>query len=493
MWIPTKYSKICSDHFISKRPIYHPDNPDYVPSIFPSVYRKKLVSKSASQRFSRTQNRREEFLSQEPEVIVNKTQRKNIISIYKKLRTDYPEILKEDIISQLVEHTGIGMKTISKLLLQYEKTGKVLLPKTNEMHKVAIRRKIHEFYFSYELPITEIVLQSINDDNNLPNFKRTSFYHLIKELNFEFFEVKRYNILKERSDIILWRRQYLRDIKRYRQEGRTIYYLAETYVNAADIKNNSDKTMKSRTNAFLRNTPTGPSNPEGKETRVIVLHIGSAAGFVPNGLLFLESSNNNNHHDDINKETFLQWFDKILHSLDDNSVIVIDNKPPYSVKTEEIPDTSWKKADIVKWLQEKGEIVDINMIKIELLQIVEKFRETLDKYVVNVLAQKVNKIILRLPPYHKELNAIDMVWSVVKQHLKEKRLNTTFEVHEVMRLLQEVIDKITPDNWAEFVQHVIEEEKKLWKIDYLMDNMLDNALLLIKSTNETESDSYDSD
>lgn len=38
----------------------------------------------------------------------------------------------------------------------------------------------------------------------------------------------------EREDLIVWRRNYLYDIRKYRKEGRQIYYLDEAWLNAGD-------------------------------------------------------------------------------------------------------------------------------------------------------------------------------------------------------------------------------------------------------------------
>lgn len=44
-----------------------------------------------------------------------------------------------------------------------------------------------------------------------------------------------YSKTVSRQDLVLWRRKYLEDIRRYRQEGRPIYYLDKTWVNVGDI------------------------------------------------------------------------------------------------------------------------------------------------------------------------------------------------------------------------------------------------------------------
>jgi hypothetical protein len=90
---------------------------------------------------------------------------------------------------------------------------------------------------------------------------------------------------------VLWRRKYLRQIKQFRAEGRTIYYLDETWVNACHTiqKVLKDQTVGSRKEAFLRGLSTGLQNPAGKGKRLILLHIGSDKGFVNSGKLVLES------------------------------------------------------------------------------------------------------------------------------------------------------------------------------------------------------------
>lgn len=73
-------------------------------------------------------------------------------------------------------------------------------------------------------------------------------------------------MLTDRGDIVIWRQKYIEDIRKYRSEGCTIYYLDETWVNA-----------------FLQGLSTGPKNPIGKGKRLIVVHIGSSEGFIVGG------------------------------------------------------------------------------------------------------------------------------------------------------------------------------------------------------------------
>ncbi|XP_064488902.1 uncharacterized protein LOC135400871 [Ornithodoros turicata] len=55
-WTPTRFSRICSQHFVGGSKSDHPHSPAYVQSLFPSCY-KKRTSQNALERFSRLRQR----------------------------------------------------------------------------------------------------------------------------------------------------------------------------------------------------------------------------------------------------------------------------------------------------------------------------------------------------------------------------------------------------------------------------------------------------
>lgn len=130
--------------------------------------------------------------------------------------------------------------------------------KVDDFDKNAIRRKIHQFWFNKEMPTISKILMAVNEDDSLPNFKRESLRKIIKSLRFKFCKRYRNSILTERTDLITWRRNYLRCIKQFRDEGRPIYYLDETWLNTGDCVNKVwvDETVTSHRNAFLEGLST---------------------------------------------------------------------------------------------------------------------------------------------------------------------------------------------------------------------------------------------
>lgn len=424
--------------------------------------------------------------------------------MYKDIMRNEPEIRYEDLLFKLSEGSGIGIGTIKKTLREYKNTGKVSSPqnkkvrstvceKVDDFDKNAIRQKIHQFWLKKEIPTLPKIIQAVQDDPDLPNLSRSSFQRLLKDMQFEYVKRNRNSALTEREDLVLWRREYISQIRRYRQEGRTIYYLDETWVNAGDCSSRVwvDKTVKSQRDAFLKGLTVGPRNPTSKGKRLIVVHIGSSEGFVDGGLLCFESKKNtSDYHDEMNGDTFFEWFCSILPKLNDNAVIVLDNAPYHSVKKESIPTTSWRKAAIQQWLESKGVVITERLIKFELLQKVKLIKNQFEKYVVDEEAKKQNKLILRLPPYHCELNPIELAWSVVKGHVKTN--NTTFKLHDVRQLLIDGVQRVTPEMWSNFISHTIKEEDKFWEIDFISDDMLEeNESHVLTITGQTSSEESD--
>ncbi|XP_050065994.1 uncharacterized protein LOC126555073 [Aphis gossypii] len=134
----------------------------------------------------------------------------------------------------------------------------------------------------------------------------------------------------------------------------------------------------------------------------------------------------------------------------------------------------------------------MSLVKHLLLEKVQEIRHHHDKYVIDEKALKSNKTVLRLPSYHCELNAIEMAWSVVKNHVKKN--NTSFKINDVRQLLIDGIKKVTPDMWANFVSHAIKEENKLCTVDNNTDELLDqeDTSHVMQITGDTSS-SDDSD
>lgn len=138
------------------------------------------------------------------------------------------------------------------------------------------------------------------------------------------------------------------------------------------------------------------------------------------------------------------------------------------MKKHTFPVRSWKKQDIIDWLTDKGEVTDQTMVKEQLLERVQILKPQFNEYVIDELAKSADKTVLRLPPYHCELNPIELAWASVKNYVKMN--NSTFKMNDVKKLLEEGVERVTPDMWKNYVDHIIKVEEKFWQVDYIPTN-----------------------
>ena len=141
----------------------------------------------------------------------------------------------------------------------------------------------------------------------------------------------------ERSDIIQNRIHYLKQIKKFREEGRTIVYTDETYVHAAH-----------RIKKCWQNDNTGVMVPFSKGECMIVLHAGSSKGFIPNAkLVFKAHSSTGDYHQEMNFNNIFKWLqEKLIPNLEPNSVLILDNAAYHNMQYDKCPTSASRKAEM---------------------------------------------------------------------------------------------------------------------------------------------------
>ncbi|CAG2214270.1 unnamed protein product [Mytilus edulis] len=272
----------------------------------------------------------------------------------------------------------------------------------------------------------------------------------------------------ERDDVVALRHHYLRQIRKYRQQERHIVYLDETWLNSNHVVKGDwlDEPSTSMSVFEPHCEGSGRSLPSGKGTRLIILDAGSSQqGLIPGvGLIFESKTNSSDYHDEMNSEHFTECH------LDPES---------------RAPSTGANKPGISAWLDKNNVDYDPKMKKTGLLDLVNQHKPQ-KKYVIDELAKAHGHVVLRLPPYHCELNPIEMVWSDLKGFVARK--NSTYKIKDCKKLFEEAKSHFSAERWAKFETHVVREyEEKLWQIDGLRDKAL--SPVIIHMTDDETDDS----
>ncbi|XP_003241398.1 uncharacterized protein LOC100568659 [Acyrthosiphon pisum] len=420
---------------------------------------------------------------------VDSSKRLMIINAYKaKLEAD-PEKTIRTLRQEISKELGIGSTTISKTIMVYNRSKIVISPNRTrvkisariifeEFARNLVRRHVHSFWYKREIPTVDKIYQAVSNDDSLPPISRTGLFRLLKDMGFKYSKRSGNGALTEKSEIVLWRRRFLEDLRKYQKEGRHLYYLDETCINVGEC------TIQSPWDAHLEGQATAAVNASEEDKRVIVLNIGSEDGFVPGALLCFESKKKTrDFHDEISPKIFNNWMESVLPRLKKKCVIIMDNASYHSVKIDKAPSSKTEKADIINWLKDKNETIDRPMVIPQLLEMVKRVKPHHDKYVIDELAEQYDSIILRLPPYHCDLNAIELAWPLVKSYVSKN--NTTFTLTDVKQLLIEGVEHVKPTMWKNFISQTKAEEEKLWKIDFIVDDVLSAEVL---SNGDTSSD-----
>jgi len=143
---------------------------------------------------------------------------------------------------EISKELGIGVTTISKTIMLYNRSKTVVSPNRTrarmssriavfeEFEKNVVRRHVHSFWLKREIPTVDKIYQVVSNDESLPHISRTSLFHLLKDMGFKYSKRSVNGALTEKTKIVLWRRQFLEDLRKYRKEGRHLDYLDETCV-----------------------------------------------------------------------------------------------------------------------------------------------------------------------------------------------------------------------------------------------------------------------
>lgn len=347
-----------------------------------------------------------------------------------------------------------------------------------------IKRCIHNFHLTNkELPTIEKLRQKLQEDLNFQGSK-TSLRQIIKDLGFKWRRTENNRkVLIETTNIRLKRIEYLQKIKKYRQEGRAIIYTDESYVDSSH----------SNPKAWTDGSTKGLKTPISKGQRVVIVHAGSVAGFVPNALLtFKAGSKSGDYHDNMNYENYEKWLkNQLIPNIPPNSVVVVDNASYHNKQYDLAPTSNSRKADMQAWLSEKGIQFDEIMLKPQLYQLIKTHKEQYKTFSIDKILAEHNHIILRLPPYHPDLNPIEMAWAMIKQYVGSK--NVKWNLNHAIELVKEKVNLMGAREWEILCNKVNSVEEEYAKSDHIIDIMTEQFVIRVTDDSSDSEESVDVD
>ncbi|CAH1983599.1 unnamed protein product [Acanthoscelides obtectus] len=333
--------------------------------------------------------------------------------------------------------------------------------------------------YSEKRHVTIKTLKEELDVKQIVDISKMSLCRLLPLIGFQYKQEDNRKALMEKSSVVALRAEFLR---KYNENGnspfkRTVVFLDETWIFA---KGNRKRSWQDGSVKGTRK----PGGFEGK--RYIVLHAGHSGGFVENAsLIYGTASKLGDYHGDMNGDTFLKWVkEKLVPNLEEPCLIVMDNASYHSVLVEKQPISSWTKAQVIQWLEGNNINFERNQFKSELLKLAKQHARPA-RFVVDEYLREHGHEVLRLPPYHCQFNAIELIWAQAKQYYDTHIGEEGYGADKVLGMWQKALENCTPDRWASVVTHT-EGVIDAW---YNRQRILDNVPEVIITINGDDSSS----
>ena len=94
--------------------------------------------------------------------------------------------------------------------------------------------------------------------------------------------------------------------------------------------------------------------------------------------------------------------------------------------------------------------------------------------------------VVRLPPYHCDLNPFEYIWSDVKRMVAEKNFNQL--TSNIEHITSEAFETITADNWKKHCVHVNKLRDEYWFRDGLLEE-IDELIIHVGDDSDCETNS----
>lgn len=194
----------------------------------------------------------------------------------------------------------------------------------------------------------------------------------------------------------------------------------------------------------------------------------------------------------MNSENFMKWVrTQLIPNLPPRAVLVVDNASYHNVAVARDPTSATKKTDMISWLVQRNIPHDPKLTKPELYEIIKRFKNRQLQYVLDTEMEKYGYRVLRLPPYHPELNPIEKIWALVKKWVAAR--NTTYKLADVITLANDRFATVTVEEWTNICSHVDKVVSKYMEVEHLIDEAGDDFVFTVNTGDSDYEDEFDED
>lgn len=316
--------------------------------------------------------------------------------------------------------------------------------------------------------------------NNM--MSRSSLHKCMKNIGFKYKKENNRTHLLELPNIRLKRLAFLRKYQQEKEDNNfEPVFLDETWV----FSKGGDRRV------WQDGSKSTECKKSGSGVRYIIVHAGNNGGFIENAsLIFRSNKKTGDYHDNMNRANFEKWFKtQLIPNLEQPSLIIMDNASYHSGLDEEIPRKSWTKQHMLEWLLKKSVKVPDNAFKDRIWETVQQ--QTMPKkiYHLDNYAESHGHRVLRLPPYHCQYNAIELVWSECKRNFNENVTTINSSPEAVVNLWDSIVKGIPKQHWINYIKHTENVIQEAWETEKKLNTLEVEPMIIDVSDDSTDSSS----
>lgn len=174
--------------------------------------------------------------------------------------------------------------------------------------------------------------------------------------------------------------------------------------------------------------------------------------------LLFKAGKAGDYHGEMNSSIFEEWMkNDFLPKLEEPCLIILDNASYHSRQADKVPTMSSRKEVMIQWLRGKHIPFSESATKDQLFQLIKPLTGT-RSFVVDQIIEEAGHEVLRLPPYHCQFNAIEMVWSQTKRYYD----NHIIKNKDVLKTWSEALNNVSEEQWTHYVRHTESVIQNAW-------------------------------
>ena len=372
-------------------------------------------------------------------------EKKNVIRQFNSYREE--GLSKSMSIFKIAKSLGSSTTTIRNIVKEFAlkgdflkgpnlKTSQTIFEKLTIPQRDAIRSRVHDEIRKVNnkeegasFPTNKSLHELIQKIPGIPKWSVSTTKRILRHLGFKWLKDNQVNsgLLSEDQYTINRRAYVCKQLLDLEADGTYLMFLDESYINLnyTPDRKIQDTTIHTSKQAKDQGYTPGFKRTPGKGERLILIGVGGMDGWLKKDIIKRKKGHLNTK-DDMDGDKFNAFvtdaFIRAKQQYPDRKLaLVVDNASYHTKLCDDMPKSDWSLDQYKEFCYEKSLPVPPHyskkahlghLVKQDYVEAAKKYVDASpEKYQLERLCILYDIILVRLPPYHPELNPIEQIWA----------------------------------------------------------------------------------